>query len=557
MIYIEEIPSCKVVGPASLAVRSVYRAEFLPIFRACEGACFHKRDSWWEIPIVHLPYLLEELSQWDAVDLNLLAESVGSSESSLLCEADYKSAPFDYQKQGILYGISHPRWLLLDGPGLGKSLQLIYLAMELRKRGVQHCLIICGVNTLKVNWKNEIQKHSNLSCRILGERINKGGRLVVGSIEQRLSELKQPIEDFFLITNIETLRNEQIIQAIKHGPNVFDLVVVDEIHCCKNPQSQQGKNLLKLVDAPYRVGATGTLLLNSPLDAYVPMKWVGYERSTYGNYKSFYCQFTGPFNNIVAGYRHLDYLQRQLRECSLRREKSILNLPPKTIIEEFVEMSPAQERLYQEVVKGIRDSVDKVVLNTANSLALLGRLRQVTSLPSLITSSEVSSSKLERAMDLIQQVLSNQEQVVVFSSYKGVAEEVAKRIGSQAVLCTGDSSEQEISQGISDFQKGKKSVMACTWQKMGTGVTLTAAQTAVFIDTPWTPGQFEQCQDRIYRVGTSKPVFIYNLITKNTVDEQVQAILQDKQFISDFVVDGKCSSNLSDRLKQILLDIQG
>lgn len=150
----------------------------------------------------------------------------------------------------------------------------ILLAEELKRRNnLKHCLIVCGVNSLKYNWKKEIAKHSNLSCRILGERVNRNNKSVISSVSDRCDELKQPINEFFIITNIETLRDSKIIRALKKSTkNQIDMMVVDEIHCCKGPSSQQSSNLLKLDKIRFKLGLTGTLLLNNPLDVYVPLK---------------------------------------------------------------------------------------------------------------------------------------------------------------------------------------------------------------------------------------------------------------------------------------------
>lgn len=84
----------------------------------------------------------------------------------------YKTKPFKYQEEGIKYGLTHKNWLLLDEMGLGKSLQAIYIAQELHKRNkLEHCLIICGVSSLKENWRKEIEKHSDLDCTILGQKV--------------------------------------------------------------------------------------------------------------------------------------------------------------------------------------------------------------------------------------------------------------------------------------------------------------------------------------------------------------------------------------------------
>jgi SNF2 family DNA or RNA helicase len=123
---------------------------------------------------------------------------------------------------------------------------------------------------LKQNWKQEIQKFSTESVLVLGEKISKNGKISYMSIPERAKQLKEPISEFFVVTNVETLRSDQIIEAFKKSKNKFGLIAVDEVHRFASSTSQQGDNLLKL-KSDYKVAATGTLLLNSPISCYVPL----------------------------------------------------------------------------------------------------------------------------------------------------------------------------------------------------------------------------------------------------------------------------------------------
>ena len=272
MIVIEERTTHKLPGITSLFISFDFDSRIVSEIKTLSNYLYDKNSKEWEIPISSLKEILEKLNPLSDIKLKLKKEEIEKDDVYELL--NYKTKPFEYQKDGIEYGLNHDRWLLLDAPGLGKSLQLLYLAEELKKRdNIEHCLIVCGVNTLKMNWLKEIEKHSSLNGKILGQRINRKGKLVIGSVKDRLDDLKTPIEEFFVITNIETLRDKDIIKEINSSKvNKFDMIVVDEIHKCKSPTSSQGKNLLKLTNAKYRVGATGTLLLNDPLDAYVPLK---------------------------------------------------------------------------------------------------------------------------------------------------------------------------------------------------------------------------------------------------------------------------------------------
>lgn len=558
MITISESETIKLPGKSSFKVTFNYRKELVDTIKQVPNAIYHKKYTCWEIPITSLAVAIEYLSNYDSITLNMLRDTTtDQGEINEIQLKSFKTSPYDYQMEGIKYGLLHDKWLLLDAPGLGKSLQMLYLAEELKDRdNIEHCLIVCGINTLKANWKKEIAMHSMLSGRILGERFTKKGKLKIGSVQDRIEELNNPIDDFFVITNVETLRNNDIITAILKGPNKFDMIVVDELHTCKSPTSQQGKNLLKL-RAKYQIGLTGTLLLNNPVDAYVPLKWIGAENSTYTNFKYYYCNYSGPFNNIFTGYKHIDVLKDMIDEISLRRTKDILNLPPKTVINEIVEMNPQQEKFYADLVDGIIDEVDKVQINTSTILSMVTRLRQATACPSILTSEQIKSEKISRAAELARQIIEAGDKVVIFSVFKQTLSELCNELKEyNPLLCTGDVPDLVISDNIDKFQTtDENKVMCASVAKMGTGITLTRASYAIFIDAPWTSAQCTQCEDRIYRIGSDKPVIIYYLWCKETIDERVKELVEDKAAISDFVIDDKVSEKSLNSLKKYILDL--
>lgn len=558
MIRIQERTTVKCPGITSLFVSFDFNSNIVDTVKLLPNVHYHPDVKEWELPITVLSEFIDRACSIDDIQLSIQQNfDIKDIKYTLGVR---KTNPFDYQAEGINFGLNHDSWLLLDAPGLGKTLQLIYLAEELRERqGLEHCLIVCGINTLKTNWKYEIEKHSNLSCRILGQRTTRKGNEIVEGIPARLKQLNEPIDEFFVITNIETLRDSKIVNAIiKNKHNKFDMIVVDEIHKCKSTQSQQGKHLLKLNKAKYRIGATGTLLLNNPLDAYVPLKWIGAERSTLSNFRYYYCNYGGPFNNMLIGFKNIPVLQHQLKKYSLRRTKDILELPPKNIIHEYVDMSDTQQIFYDNIRDGVAQEVDKVKLSVANLLAIVTRLRQATACPSILTTSSIPSAKLDRAEDLAEQIVASGEKVVIFSTFKESVYELHRRLKDQfeVVLATGDQEDFEIEEAKQRFQTNPDTkVFLGTWQKCGTGITLTAASYMIFIDTPWTAAEFQQASDRIYRIGTKDSVFIYNLVAKNTIDERVLELITDKEAISDYIVDDKITESGILSLRKYIEDL--
>lgn len=554
MIIIRELKSDRIPTETSLSLSFDYNPKIIEILHQAEMAIWKKREKEWEVPITSLSYLIDNLCYIDDIKIITLPEEEINTNVNQVVE--YRTNPFKYQNEGIRYGLCHNKWLLLDAPGLGKTLQITYLAEELKKQqGLEHCLIICGINTLKSNWESEILKHSSLDCKILGKRITRTGSIDYGSVSKRCEQLKNKIDEFFIITNIETIRNKKFIEAFNHSENKIDMIVVDEAHKIKNSGSQQGDALLSL-DSKYKVSATGTAILNSPLDIYAQLKWIGKIDSCITNFKKYYCILGGESGFQVVGYKNIQILKNIIDSCSLRRTKDVIDLPPKTIINEYIDLYDDESKFYDSIKNGVKSEADKVNLNTSNLLALTTRLREATSCPSMLTSQKIISSKLDRAQDLADQLISQGEKVVISCGFKESIRELSERLKQyNPLIITGDE-KVNIEEIKSKFQNDPdKKLLIFTWQKMGVGHTLNAASYMICIDTAWTDGTQTQTEDRIHRVGTKKPVFIYRLWSKNTFDERVKEILEDKKAISDFMIDGVISENGINRLRKFIQEL--
>jgi SNF2 family DNA or RNA helicase len=538
MIHIFEDKPNKLSGNTSLFLSFAFNQDVINIIKSSGSSNYGKTTKLWEVPVTSLAYLLDNLVYYDDIKLTIKEENEKKEE--VLPVLKYRTKPFPYQLDGITYGLNHDKWLLLDSPGLGKSLQTIYLAEELNaQRKLKHCLIVCGVATLRANWEKEIKRHSNKDCIIIGKKTNSKGKVKWETIPKRAEQLRTKIDEFFIIMNIETLRSGEVIEALKENVNEIDMIIFDEAHKAKGWSSQQGKNLLKLKDFRYKVACTGTILMNNPLDAFVPLKWIDVEKSTVTTFKNQYCEFGGFGGYEIVGFKNLNLLKDELETCSLRRTKDLLDLPPKNVINEFVELSEEHRAFYDNVKDGVKSECDKVELNSANILALTTRLRQATSCPSVLTSTPILSSKLERAIDLVDEIVGNGDKVVIMSTFKEpvyILQEALKKYSP--VIGIGDLKDSEVSNNIDLFQNEKKhKVFIGTTSKVGTGITLTSARYMICIDSPWTAALQEQVEDRIHRIGSTQPVFIYRLIADNTIDVMVSKLLEKKKAISDFIVD--------------------
>lgn len=544
MIKIQEIsPPNKVSGLSSVIVSFDYNPIIVDAIKTVSNYEYDKKTHLWEIPMNCLAQLLDALSLVDNIQLSLLEyeepneiEAISESEISQL-----KWEPFKHQVEAINFGLNKRCWLLLDSMGTGKTNTLMWLAETLKTRGIiDHCLVICGINTLKQNWKKAILKFGNETVRVLGERKTRTGRIYYASVAERAQELMEPIEEFFVVTNIETLRDPKIMEAFKKTQNNFGMIALDEAHKV-NRGSTQGDNFLKL-NADYKVAATGTLITNSPLSCYTPLKWIGKEHANVGTFKSQYCEFGGFHDSQVIGYKNLTLLKEVIDSCSLRRTLDDVksDMPPKTVNIEVIELEEEHKRFYEAIREGVKEEADLINLKSANLLALTTRLRQATACPSALTSQDIPSSKVLRCKEMVDELVSQGEKVVILSVFKETVSKLKEVLAEyNPSINTGDIPDDVVSRNIDDFQTNPNSlVFIGTWDKVSTGITLNAAAYMICIDTPYTYAMFSQGTDRIWRVDNTRPVFITVLVGADTIDERVMEIIETKKDLSDFLVDG-------------------
>lgn len=575
MIHITEIsPPQKMSGLSSICVTFDFNQYIVDALKTIPTYYYHKKDNVWEFPICYLSRLLDSLTFLDEIQLRLL-DTPESGEFrfnkqynleplSEIEKVSFKMKPFDHQLEAINYGLAQEKWLLLDSMGLGKTNSIIWLAETLKRRGViDHCFIICGVNSLKQNWKKEIAKFSTESAVVLGEYTTRNGTIRYRSMDKRAAQLKDPIEEFFVITNLESLRDDRIIEAFKKSSNKFGMIAFDEAHKAATKTSQQGTNLLKL-DAPFKIAATGTLITNNPLSAYVPLSWTENDKSILTTYKSQYCNFGGIHNAQVIGFKNLEVLQEEIQSCSLRRtlDQVRTDMPPKTVTLEVLEPDESQRKFYEAIKEGVKEEADKIELKSANLLALTTRLRQATACPSLLTTQNISSCKVDRCVELIQELTSQGEKVVVLSVFKETLNDLAAKLDQfRFSINTGDVPDAIVADNVSRFQDDpREQVFIGTWGKVGTGWTLNAASYLICIDTPYTAAMFDQGTDRIWRVNNDRPAFITVLICGDTIDERVQEIIERKKELGEYLVDGvefsgQLNSKFDDELRAIIRDL--
>ena len=557
MIDIRVAEAQKCNGDWSLYVSFPYENKLIETIRSFPNRFWNKDTKEWEIQFKYFKSFIDALPEHN-FNIHGNWRAFEKKRVISLSDFEFKTKPFEHQIEGFNYGLNNDRWLLGDEQGLGKTKQVIDIAVAKKQiKRYKHCLIICGVNGLKWNWVNEIHTHSNEEAWILGQRI-KAGKTVIGSNADKLSDLNAlaSISSYFLITNVESIRDEQIVAKIAEYARTGDIgiVAIDEVHKCKNPTSQQGKGILK-IQPECRIAMTGTPLMNSPFDLYIILKWLGYEKHAFYAFKKHYGVFGGYGGYEVVGYRYLDELQKQLDDIMLRRlKKDVLDLPEKTHITEYVEMSPKQKQIYDEVTAEIKMNIDQIKMAN-NPLAELIRMRQATGYTGILSSTVKESAKLDRMEELVDEAVQNGKKVVIFSNWTQMTSAICDRLRTKYSigLITGETPDSNRHTTVNLYQEGKLDVIIGTIGAMGTGLTLTAGTVEIFMDEPWNRANKEQAEDRCHRVGTTENITIYTLVCKDTIDERINQLVEKKGAMADAIVDGQIKVDKS-QLLDFLVD---
>ena len=569
VVNIEVKEGSKYAG-VSAFVSFPYSLKYVNLMRKQPCRYWHADIKCWEIPYSDINPVLEELgTDYKLVmDKSLQQEMTEAKQVDIPKDYKFKTKPYQHQEEGVVYGLNHKKFLLGDEQGLGKSKQMLDLAVINKKLyGFKHCFIIACVNGLKYNWQEEVGIHTNEQAYILGTRVSKRGKTTIGSNKDRLEDLKNldKIDSYFIITNIETLRyttTEQVpcktknkngtvrYKKITKFPIVEELqklikseeismIVVDEVHKCKDSTALQGRALLSL-NAPVMVALTGTPLMNNAIDLYTPLKFIGAEKHSLYAFKQHYCICGGFGGHQIVGYKNLPDLQLILDKYMLRRLKSeVLDLPDKIYINDFVEMTSSQSQIYDWVLEDIQSNIDKVKLSP-NPLTALIRLRQATGNPLILSTTAKGNPKFDRMVELIEGVVEDGSKAIVFSNWTDVLEpafELLLTKGFNPALYTGKNKDTREDEKYKFKHDPSCKVICGTIGAMGTGLTLTEATTVIFLDEPWNRAIKDQAEDRAHRIGTTEHLNVITLMCKDTIDEKIHNIVYRKGKMSDIIVD--------------------
>lgn len=416
---------------------------------------------------------------------------------------------------------------LADDMGLGKTLQaLAHLLLEKQSGRMDLPSLVIAPTSLMGNWRREAAKFTP-DLRV---------QIVHGSDRQQHFDSFSAY-DVILTTYPLMLRDEE-----QYRRQAFHYLILDEAQAIKNAASKTTQVIYTL-KARHRLCLTGT-----PLENHLGELWSMYHflmPGFLGAHEKFTRLFRSPIEKQGDMGRQ-QQLRNRVQPFMLRRTKEHVasELPPKSEIIRSVALDGKQRDLYETVRlamdKKVQEEISKKGFARSQIMILdaLLKLRQVCCDPRLVKLEKAQkvkqSAKLELLMTLLPEMLEEGRKVLLFSQFTSmlalIEEELVKEDISYSKL-TGQTKNRD--EAVAMFQEGDAKVFLISLKAGGTGLNLTAADTVIHYDPWWNPAVEQQATDRAYRIGQDKPVFVYKLITEETVEEKILKLQEKKQALAD------------------------
>jgi superfamily II DNA or RNA helicase len=443
--------------------------------------------------------------------------------------------------------------ILADDMGLGKTVQtLAHILVEKEAGRLDHPALVIAPTSLMNNWQDEAARFAP-SLKVL---------LLQGKDRAELFE-EIPRADLVLTTYALLPRDEEKLR--EHD---FHLVILDESHYIKNTRSKAAQSA-GLLRARHRLCLSGT-----PLENHLGELWSQFHfllPGLLGDEKTFNSNFRHPIERQDDPQRRM-LLNRRIKPFLVRRTKDSVakELPPKTEMVRKVELSGAQRDLYETVRlamdQKVREEIDRkgVARSQIVILEALLKLRQVCCDPRLVKSTKkaaaTGSAKLIDLMQMIEDLLEEKRKILVFSQFTSMLELIEEELEARDIpyaLLTGETRDRGAQ--VAAFQQGAVPIFLISLKAGGVGLNLTAADTVIHYDPWWNPAAENQATDRAWRIGQDKPVFVYKLIAKGTLEEKIQLLQQKKSDLAQSVLADGESQKLAltqEDLQQIFAPLQ-
>lgn len=512
-----------------------------------------------ELPVYRALYMDKMLEQnaelYASRDSNfrkLIKEFKTINESDFEVPESLKQIMRNYQEHGYKWLRTLAAYcfggILADDMGLGKTLQSIALLLAAKEAGeAGTSLVICPASLI-YNWQEEFARFAP-GLKVM---------LIVGTQKERAEKIAQLRDYDVIITSYDLLKRD--IPA--YADLVFNYEFIDEAQFIKNHLTAAAK-AVKLITAKHRFALTGT-----PIENRLSELWSIFDYLMPG-YLYEYSYFKKEFEQPIVKSSD-EFAAKRLKQLVspfiLRRLKQdvLKELPEKMEEVRIACFDAKQQALYDgQVVKTLKlvqsQSEEELSKSKIQILAELTRLRQICCDPSLAFSNyEGASAKRELCIEMVQSAIEGEHKVLIFSQFKSMLELLAedlKREGIAYYTITGETPKEKRLELVRAFNNDATPVFLISLKAGGTGLNLTGADVVIHYDPWWNVAAQNQATDRAHRIGQKKVVSVYKLVAKNSIEEKIIKMQNDKQSLAESILSGEGHSSIFTMSKEELMDL--
>ena len=438
---------------------------------------------------------------------------------------------YPYQKEGIRFAAKAGKAIIADEMGLGKTIQAIGTTELLRKEGLIGSVLILCPTSLKYQWRSEIKKFTDAEVFV-----------IEGSHLKRKEAYNRP-EPYKIISYNSAANDIKILGSLQ-----TDMLIMDEVQRLKNWNTQISRAARK-IESDYSVILSGTPLENKLDELYSIVEFVdNFRLAPYYLFKDKHIitDETGK----VLGYKNLNDIGKKLGDILIRRRKKDvkLQMPERSDKNLFIPMTNEQMEMHQEWQNQVRLLVlkwrrmhflsDK---DRKRLLLFLSQMRMVCDSSYILDQKTRYDTKVDECVNIINDIISEEgEKVVVFSQWERMTRLIAKELEKKEIgfeyLHGGVPSEKRKNL-VDNFMNEPSSRVFLSTDAGSTGLNLQSAATIINIDLPWNPAVLEQRIGRIYRLGQQNNIQVINLVTPDSIEQEMLSKLRFKTSMFEGVLD--------------------
>ena len=448
---------------------------------------------------------------------------------------------------------------LADDMGLGKTIQVLSLLLVLRRAqgDSRRPSILVAPASLLANWATEIERFAPSLTAIVAHTSAMATDELKSIAPSRLSELDLVITSYGSLLRIPWLATTS-----------WRLAVLDEAQAIKNPGARQTRAAKKL-NARARIALTGTPIENRLGDLWSIFDFIN--PGLLGSAR----EFTSYTKRLAGKPNPYGPLRDLVRPYILRRLKTdrnvITDLPDKTEVKAFCQLSRTQTALYQQAVEDLAERLDaaKGMERRGLVLAFLMRFKQICNHPSQWLGdgvwAEDDSGKWARLREIGEVIAAKQEKALVFTQFREVTAPLASFLGGvfgrPGLVLHGETEVKKRKERVQRFQEDESvPFFVLSLKAGGSGLNLTAASHVIHFDRWWNPAVENQATDRAFRIGQTKNVLVHKFVCRGTVEEKIDGLIESKKLISRELLEGGAELNLTEMeddelLRLVALDL--